>query len=385
MDGLNKDIHDGHVQIHVFILETQRNMKSTLLLVCSLCLTALSCLAQRMDDKTTHSQYIQAVDEYCPAPGQFINTMPKYEAGDNAQTMAAKCTELLKDNNKGMVCLGAWGGYITFHFDHSIANIAGQRDLYLMGNATQADLSTTPGGSSEPGIVMVSQDINGNGIPDDPWYEISGSGDRDSTDKMIYGYEVTYTNKSMQDTPWTDNMGNSGIVPRNAFHSQEYFPQWIQSPMKLHGTRLPNNGVNEGKDEPYWVLRFYDYGYVDNKPNKDTLSCSIDFGWAVHPVTRQPAEIEFVDFIRVYTGMQQVCGWLGETSTEFIGAEDLHLTASIDAIKKAITTGIITINMNDRLSGNEYYTLDGRRILTPQRGINIIRRADGTTRKVIIN
>ena len=361
-------------------------MKTSLLLVFILVFSVGSLHAQRMDDKPVHSQYIQAVDEYRPAPGQFVNNMPKWETGDDAQSMAAKCTAQLSENNKGTVCLGAWGGYITFHFDHSIANIPGALDIYFMGNAYQANMSTTAGGSSEPGIVMVSKDMNENGLPDDPWYEISGSGDRDSLAKMTYNYSVTYTRQAMQDVPWTDNKGQSGVVPRNSFNTQEYFPQWLESPLIFNGTLLPNNGVNEGTGgEPYWVLRFYDYGYVDNKPNKDSTACSINLEWAVDPVTREHVDIDFVDFVRVYTGMQQVCGWLGETSTEFIGAEDLHLTASIDAIKKAITTGITTINTNDRLSGNEYYTLDGRRILTPQRGINIIRRADGTTRKVIIN
>ena len=59
-----------------------------------------------------YSEEIQAVDEYCPAPGQFINTMPPYEEGDNAQTMAAKCTAYLASDDpyeRGTVCLGAYG------------------------------------------------------------------------------------------------------------------------------------------------------------------------------------------------------------------------------------------------------------------------------------
>ena len=29
------------------------------------------------------------------------------------------------------------------------------------------------GGSAEPGIVFVSKDVNGNGEPDDEWYELA--------------------------------------------------------------------------------------------------------------------------------------------------------------------------------------------------------------------
>jgi hypothetical protein len=45
--------------------------------------------------------------------------------------------------------------------------------------------------------------------------------------------------------------------------------------------------------------------------------------------------------VRVYTGLNQKCPqpeWWGETSTEFMGAEDIHLEASLDAIRQA--TGI---------------------------------------------
>ena len=48
-------------------------------------LGTLTAEAQRMDDVTVHSPYIKVVDEYMPAPGQFVNTMPEYEAGDNVQ------------------------------------------------------------------------------------------------------------------------------------------------------------------------------------------------------------------------------------------------------------------------------------------------------------
>ena len=41
------------------------------------------------DPTATYSQYILAVDEYMPAPGQFVNTMPEYTDGDTPATMAA--------------------------------------------------------------------------------------------------------------------------------------------------------------------------------------------------------------------------------------------------------------------------------------------------------
>lgn len=279
-----------------------------------------------------YSKYILAVDEYVPAPGQFINTLPQYEEGDDAKTMARKCTEAIGGDKGGLVSLGAYGGYITFHFDHPIANVKGEKDLYIKGNTFAAsEYQGRKGGSSEPGIVMVSQDANGNGLPDDPWYELSGSADVDSVGKVIYGYQISYERSDMQNVPWTDNQGASGYVERNGFHQQEYFPMWLSSPLKFKGTLLPRNGYNVGtSDQPYWFQFAFRYGYVDNLGNNDLEGCSFDIGWAVD-AQRKPVHLSYIDFVRVYCAENQTCGWLGETSTEVSGAEDLHLQESVSA------------------------------------------------------
>ncbi|WP_162502691.1 hypothetical protein [Treponema endosymbiont of Eucomonympha sp.] len=61
------------------------------------------------------------------------------------------------------ISLGAFGGSISYAYDHSIPNTEGT-DLKIAGNAFA--------GNSEPGAVFVSQDVNGNGIADDPWYPL---------------------------------------------------------------------------------------------------------------------------------------------------------------------------------------------------------------------
>ena len=249
--------------------------------------------------------------------------MPLYEEGDDAAAMVRKCTEALADNNGGMVSLGGYGGYITFHFDHSVKNVEGEYDIYIKGNAMD--------NGSEPGIVMVSKDTNGNGLPDDEWYELSGSADVDSIGKVKYGYEITYTYSEMSDIPWTDNLSRSGTVDRNTFHNQEYYPLWLvqtlpgrQSVLMFKGTLLPNNAYDTSGKGSMWVLPALRYGYVDNLANNDTEGNSFDIGWAVEPESRTPVYLDYVDFVRVYTGMNQKAGWLGETSTEITGAKDLH-------------------------------------------------------------
>lgn len=269
---------------------------------------------------TGNSPWIEAVDEYMPAPGQFVNMLPKYDSGDDASAMIRKCTEYIAGEAGRLVTLGGFGGYITFHFDHPVMNVPGEYDLQIFGNA-HSD-------GSEPGIVMVSQDTNGNGLPDDSWYELSGSADIDSVGKVMYGYEITYRYVPMSNVPWTDNMGNSGAIERNTFHSQEYFPLWRTGTdggmMTFKGTRLPDNAHKKSGNGSLWTLVPMRYGYVDNLSNADADGCSFNIDWAVDPVTRQHVRLDKIDFVRVYSAMNQQCGWIGETSTEIQGARDLH-------------------------------------------------------------
>lgn len=356
-------------------------------------LTFSPLFAQRMDNVSKHSKYIKAVDEYCPAPGQWVNVIPEYEEGDTPEIMAQKCTESIAGDyyNTHLVSLGGWGGYITFHFDHSIANIPNQRDFAIWGNAYQEMTNQVFGGMNEAGIVMVSKDVNGNGKPDDPWYEISGSCDIDSIGKVYYGYEVTYHQNPMGNIPWTDNRGNQGTVDRlygYDNHNQEYYPLWLPDGLTFKGTRLPDNMVDLSEtverswSQWYYVLIGFRYGYVDNLSNWTDKSdanswnyegCGIDISWAVDD-NRQPVNLDFIDFVRVYTGLNQKCpapNWWGETSTEIQCAEDIHLDASIEAIESALS-GIKTIEKD--VNSHSIYTLQGRKVGRTTKGIYIQNR-----------
>lgn len=80
-----------------------------------------------MHEDTEYSPYTAKVYEYRPAPGQFVNTMPLYENGDNEETMRQKAEDDLV--NDVMITLGAYGGYVTFGFDHTVVNVPGQKDF----------------------------------------------------------------------------------------------------------------------------------------------------------------------------------------------------------------------------------------------------------------
>jgi len=360
-------------------------MKKILIILTLTC--AVTMQAQRMDDVTTHSKYIKAVDEYVPAPGQYVNILPAYEAGDTPAKMAQKCTEMIANNERGLISLGGYGGYVTFHFDHSIANVEGQTDVMILGNSGESN--------SEPGIIMVSKDVNGNGLPDDPWYELKGSADVDSVGKVVYGYSITYSRPITEKhddkpseiskyvtiekyIPWTDNQGGSGFLYRISdalnplFQGDPYYPMWVTDDQLTFGlqTLLPPNAYNKGSyNSEYWIRNSLAWGYVDNKENGNTAACSFDFDNAVEVVSRTPVKIDFVDFIRVYNGINQQCGWIGETSTEVGGAEDLHLDTSIQRIKDALS-GIRNVTRADE--GNATcFDLQGRRTANPSHGFYI--------------
>lgn len=293
-----------------------------------------------LEEEVAYSPYISEVVEYCPAPGQFINQMPQYDTGDTYADMLKKCTESIMGTNDVMISLGGFGGYVTFKFDHTVMNIPGENDFRIWGNAfyelTNPDAR---GGSAESGIVMVSFDANCNGLPDDPWYELVGSEYYKPTTK--HGYRITYLrpdpgHQPVEDDdgylsdlvyiPWRDSEGDSGHIAKNIFHDQSYYPLWVDDDeISFSGSLLPPNGVDTSGIGRYYILYAYDWGYVDNHPNDFADLNSFDIGNAVDAFG-VPVALPGADFIRVYTALNQYCGWLGETSTEISKAMDLHIS-----------------------------------------------------------
>ena len=290
------------------------------------------------DEQIAYSPYISRVLEYNPAPGQFVNTMPQYEEGDTYATMLHKAEASIAGANNTLISLGAWGGYVTFAFDHSVVNTPEQLDFLIEGNSFYAS-TTSKGGSSEPGIVMVSIDINQNGLPDDPFYQLAGSECHNSA--TIHNYSMTYHRTPANHTPqpdkknslsdstyirWTDNQNQTGYLYKNTFHTQEYFPLWLtDSTLTFVGSRLPDNAHDPTGKGSYWVQSPFDYGYADCHPNDSTTRCSFDIDWAVTD-KGEPIHLPCVDFVRVYTGVFQQCGWTGEISTEISHARDLNIS-----------------------------------------------------------
>lgn len=273
-----------------------------------------------------NKEYITKVLEYVPAPGQFVNNSPTYSEGDNSQTMCTKCLANL--DNGWLVSLGGYGGYITVGFDHTIAHCKGEYDFKVLGN--------TFDGSAEPGIIMVSADTNKDGIPNDKWYEIKGSEyDNPATTP---NYEITYykPTNAFDKVRWSDNTNGEGYIQRT-IHQQSYYPLWInKSTITFKGSKLANNGVfSTEKDK--WIMASYAYGYADNMPN-ESEGIKIKLDWAVDS-NGNPTNLSGVDFIRVYTAVNQsIERGVGEISTEICGIEDLHPTLNGESTSTDIQT-----------------------------------------------
>lgn len=255
------------------------------------------------------SKFISTVFEYAPAPGQHIN---------NASLGSPEQAQKLVGSVSNMVSLGGFGGYIVFGFDHSVVNQNGA-DLAIYGNPIGP-----PYAFAEPGIVMVSQDKNGNGKPDDEWFELAGSEYAKAT--TIKNYEITYTNpKAAANISWTDNQGNSGFV-NNSAKRVNFYPLFAanQDKITFKGTLLPSTLSTAG----LVTNAAFDWGYTDSysigDDYKTNLYNSFDISWAVD-ATGKKVTLNTIDFVKVYTGQNVNAGILGEISTDVKGATDLNI------------------------------------------------------------
>lgn len=264
------------------------------------------------------------VYEFTAAPGQFINE--GYTA-NTAEEAAEYATTRMKAES--YVSLGGWGGYVVVGFDHSVEN-DGSYNIQIKGNSFN--------GSSEPGVIWVMQDENGDGLPNDTWYELKGSEFGKAGE--IRDYAVTYYRPKGTGMPvyWTDNQGNSGTVDYLATHNQDYYyPNWIKADCyTLRGTCLPSN-IRE-TSPGYWFNGNLEWGYADNFSSVDRLTTDSNNSASANSnhfrisdaitYDGQPANLKYIDFVKVATGCNGKAGGLGENSTEVYNIKDYNMLKS---------------------------------------------------------
>mgnify|MGYP001127932785 FL=1 len=93
-----------------------------------------------------------------------------------------------------------------------------------------------------------------------------------------------------------------------------------------------------------WTLVPFDWGYADNRPdfvnvngnmepNPEAPGFNID---NAVDADGNSVRLTAIDFVKVYTAVNQTCDFLGETSTEICGARDLHFVASLTDVSAAV-------------------------------------------------
>lgn len=279
----------------------------------------------RRERTAASSAACNKVFEFLPAPGQFVN---EYYT---AATMEEACTYAEgRMAQTAYVSLGGFGGYIVVGFDHSIDN-DGDYNIAVTGNAFD--------GSSEPGIVWVMQDENGDGLPNDTWYELKGS--EYGKEETIRDYAVTYYRPSApkMNVAWTDNRGGNGVIEYlETFHQQDYYyPAWVEADSyTLRGPCLKSRSYDASGNGSYWVNPAFDWGYADNFSPIDRLTDDDNYNAAPadnhfkisHAVTfdGKDADLKYIDFVKVQVALNQQCGWIGEVSTEVFGVKDFNMS-----------------------------------------------------------
>lgn len=289
------------------------------------------------DDNDKETQLLHAlvnkVYEYMPAPGHQVNGYTV--VGDfirDGATMEEACDSVLSHFRKRYsVSLGAQGGYVVAGFDHQVKNTGGY-DIAIKGNPYSYQ--------SEPGIIWVSRDDNGDGLPNDTWYELAGS--EYGTENETLNYAITYYKPTTAgaDIEWTDNKGGAGIVPyMSAWNTHDsYWQDWVPTETDAqgrecrtyYGSRLRDTHTYE---DGYTLEPPFSWGYADNQGSDyfnnsafSLVSGSLGYYKISNAVTStgEPANLPYIDFVKVQTGQT---GWspnLGEISTEVYGIWDCN-------------------------------------------------------------
>ncbi len=270
-----------------------------------------------------------SVVSYLPAPGQFVN-LDSYN--NPLRTLGGI-------SSSGMVTLGSFGGSIVYYFDEPLTddnrNPYGV-DFIVFGNVFANSDGSSSAGASEPASVMVSDDGK-------TWYELAGSSYYDGAAK--HNIKVTYTNndtqfKQAEDVPWRAQDGSNGLVLKNSYHKQPYYPNpAIYDKYNVGVSANSTYGANSvsftGTLCNWYFTPYYGYGdaHLQNVSMGNTASnpyaqnhyvdCNgdgMDLAWAVDekgtPVSMSGKNIHYV---KIYNPIIFDGGARGEISPEIQG------------------------------------------------------------------
>jgi hypothetical protein len=242
------------------------------------------------------------------APQQHLGMYPGFDiSGENGHGetwMTAQHGKRLRNEPTEEPGVGPyWGGwslgplgYLIFGFDHSIMARESGDEIGIRGNACS--------GWEEPGIISVMQDTNGNGLPDDTWYELKGSqhGRYGHIPRyaMRYFYPFKKTGGSsfrpVGNFVWVDNRGNTGA-------ERQPYPWFVAGESITFSGTIVAQGTGMT-------------GYTDTHDTKFSIADAVQ-------ADGTPVSLDHIDFVRVHGAVTG--GGFGGYSTEIAGMADASI------------------------------------------------------------
>jgi hypothetical protein len=245
--------------------------------------------------------------DFTPAPGFFVGRYPVIDFSEYAteESVRQRCQDKLdgKPVEVGPYydhwSLANIGGYLITGFDHSVEKKPEGGELRIIGNSAMY--------YPEPGVVWVMQDSNGNGRPDDMWYELKGSRYGDTSGKRRYA--ITFFRPRLNDTssiPWKDNEGNSGLQSGR-------YPYSVKGPSITFVLSRINSS--------------YGFGYVDTSTFEFSIADAVQ-------ADGTPVDLAFIDFVKVQ------CAVHNDSGTEMAAPEDTSMPPETTINGAALGGGI---------------------------------------------
>jgi hypothetical protein len=209
--------------------------------------------------------------------------------------------------------LGAALGYEVFRISPSAT-------FTITGNAF--------GGWEEPGIAWVQEDRNGNGLPDEMWYELTGSDEENPLTKPYitrrYGIkwfrfgdeaEENEHGQIIRTNCWVDSKGRAGVMGGGWPKDWGVSGDWVV----YTGTVLRDgqeSAVITGIQFPSGLAGYADCFNNGNQRYEFSKDVAIR-------ADGSPANLDRIHFVKVQTAEFVYGSAVGETSTEIVTATGL--------------------------------------------------------------
>ncbi len=306
-------------------------------------MNVLVTLAMLSASSHAESPFADRVIQFSPAPGQFVNTP---EFSDPMKALGAPVGGgTIQPNNLSVVSLGGFGGSITLGFDHTVLddplNPMGL-DAIVFGNGHWV------GGNrdrrwAECATIEISRDVNGNGVPDDPWYLIPGSHIAapaqhvtatwdDNVNDLTYAPHLASWIPPGRSGVWTTLafalpealFGAVVLVnPRSGTGTEGVYGYADLSPTLVLGDLNGDNIVDDAAMTPNEFYTVPDDPFASGITPQSGGGDAFDIAWAIVSETGELANLTGFDFVRISSAVGTVSPVFGEKSAEIDAVADV--------------------------------------------------------------